>query len=54
MMLFPPIESNHRKAVPGAGWGREVIFQPAYNNLLFVNINRFNSLGISFGILTIF
>ena len=32
------MESNHRKAMPGAGWGR-VIFQPAYNDLLLVNIN---------------
>ena len=20
--VFPPMESNHRKAVPGTGWGR--------------------------------
>ena len=36
MMMFPPMESNHRKAVPSAGWGR-VIIQPAYNNFLLVN-----------------
>ena len=32
--MFPPMESNHRKAMPGAGWVG-VIFQALYNKRNF-------------------
>ena len=41
MMLFPPMESNHRKALPGAGWVG-VIIQAVYNMCIMLPVKNIN------------
>ena len=39
--VFPPMESNHRKAVPGAGWVG-VIIQAVYNMCIMLPVKNIN------------